>query len=177
MLRRIRRDFFHYRNHRPYTHLGFWVGAAYRAAAFSQGVPIAPLRAALSVATGAVSAPIRFVRGVDIPASAQIGPGLCLHHPHNITISPRAVIGADCTLYQDVVIDEGGLVPGAPRLGDRVRVFAGAKILGGVTIGDDVEIGANAVVLRDVPSDSIVASPTGRPLSRATVEKMKRGDG
>ena len=176
MLRRIRRDFSHYRNRGPFTHLGFWVGAAYRAAAFSHDVESAPIRAALSAAAGAVNVPIRFFRGVDIPAAAQIGPGLCLHHPHNITISPRAVLGADCSLYQDVVIDEGGLVPGAPHLGDRVRVFAGAKILGGVTIGDDVEIGANAVVLRDVPSGSIVASPTGRPLSRATVEKMKRGD-
>jgi len=33
-----------------------------------------------------------------------------------------------------------------------VSIGAGAKILGGVKIGDHALIGANAVVLRDVPS-------------------------
>lgn len=174
MLDRIRRDFHHYRSRGPYTHLGFWVGAAYRAASFCEEVQPPPVRMVLSAVAGALNAPIRFFRGVDIPAGAQIGPGLCLHHPHNVLISPSAVIGADCTIYQDVVIGEGGTLPGAPRLGDRVRVFAGAKIMGGVVIGDDVEIGANAVVVRDVPPDCVVASPPGRPLARATIEKMRR---
>lgn len=54
-------------------------------------------------------------------------------------------------------IKEDGIARGrdrpfeAPKLGDRVNVGAGAKILGGVTIGDDVNIGANAVVLKDIP--------------------------
>jgi serine O-acetyltransferase len=39
-----------------------------------------------------------------------------------------------------------------PKLGARVNVGAGAKILGKITIGDDVNIGANAVVLADIPA-------------------------
>ncbi len=174
MLDRIRRDLQHYRDRGPFTHLGFWAGAAYRAAAFCRETGPRPLRLLLCTAAGAVNAPLRFFRGVDIPASARIGPGLCLHHPNNVVVSPDAVLGTDCTLYQDVIIGEGGPVPGAPRLGDRVRVFAGAKILGGITVGDDVEIGANAVVTRDVPSGAVVASPAGRPVSRETIERMKR---
>ena len=34
-------------------------------------------------------------------------------------------------------------------------IGAGAKILGTIHVGDDVSIGANAVVLCDVPSNSI----------------------
>jgi len=173
MWKRVRRDFQHYRNRGPYTHLGFWVGAAYRAASACREAP-GPVGRALLTAAGAANAPIRFFRGVHIPAGTRIGPGLCLHHPHNVVISEDAVIGEDCTLYQDVTIAEGGSLPGAPRVGDRVVVYAGAKVLGGVTIGDDVEIGANAVAARDVPSDSVVASPTGRPIPRATIEKMRK---
>ncbi len=40
----------------------------------------------------------------------------------------------------------------APKLGKRVNVGAGAKILGAVTLGNDAVIGANAVVLKDVPA-------------------------
>lgn len=35
-------------------------------------------------------------------------------------------------------------------------------MIGGVTIGDDVIIGANAVVVKDVPSHSIVAGVPAR---------------
>lgn len=37
-----------------------------------------------------------------------------------------------------------------------------AKVIGEVTIGDDVIIGANAVVVKDVPSHSIVAGVPAR---------------
>jgi serine O-acetyltransferase len=177
MLRRVRRDFDHYRERGAIGHLGFWSGAAYRVASYCRSVRPAPVRIAMSAAAEVVNAPIRFFRGVEIPAATRIGAGLVLHHPHNVVVSAEAVIGVDCTLYQDVSITEGGRLPGAPTLGDRVTVFAGAKILGGVTIGDDVEVGANAVVTADVPADSVVASPTGRPIPRATIEKMRRGTG
>ena len=53
----------------------------------------------------------------------------------------------------------------APRLGNRVNVGAGAKILGGVTIGDDACVGANAVVLDDVPAGATVVGVPAHILS------------
>lgn len=44
----------------------------------------------------------------------------------------------------------------APRIGNRVYLGAGAKILGSVTIGDGAMIGANAVVTKDVPAGAKV---------------------
>jgi len=44
---------------------------------------------------------------------------------------------------------------GAPIIGNRVDIGAGAKILGAIRIGDDVAIGANAVVLQDIPANSL----------------------
>ena len=59
-------------------------------------------------------------------------------------------VGANCWINQQVTI--GFDRPGErPVLGDRVSVFAGAKVLGNVTVGDGARIGANAVVLEDVP--------------------------
>lgn len=43
-----------------------------------------------------------------------------------------------------------------PSIGNNVHIKAGAKVIGNVHIGDDVIIGANAVVVKDVPSHSIV---------------------
>jgi serine acetyltransferase len=49
-----------------------------------------------------------------------------------------------------------------------VDIGAGAKILGSIRIGDDVLIGANAVVLTDVPSNSIAVGVPARVLPRKT---------
>ena len=79
-----------------------------------------------------------------------------LQHSGGIVIAPSVQTGRDCKLYQQVTLGESwGNNPGTPILGDRVTVFAGAKVIGGVTIGDRARIGANAVVLDDVPADGV----------------------
>jgi serine O-acetyltransferase len=45
--------------------------------------------------------------------------------------------------------------PCAPVIGNNVDIGSGAKLLGRIRIGDNVLIGANAVVVRDVPDNSI----------------------
>lgn len=87
----------------------------------------------------------------DIDVRAKLGRNLRLPHPNGIIIHGEVEIGDDCIIMQQVTI--GLRPPGrVPRLGSRVYVGAGAKILGSVTIGDDARIGANAVVLSDVPA-------------------------
>jgi serine O-acetyltransferase len=55
-----------------------------------------------------------------------------------------------------------------PTLADRVVVGAGAKILGAITIGADSRIGANAVVVKPVPPNSVVVGIPGQVVSRVT---------
>jgi serine O-acetyltransferase len=57
---------------------------------------------------------------------------------------------------------------GAPRIGNRVDIGAGAKILGSVTIGDGAVIGANAVVLDDVPAGALAVGIPARIVRRST---------
>ena len=51
-----------------------------------------------------------------------------------------------------------------PIIGDNVFIGAGAKILGDITIGDNCVIGANSVVVKSVPSNSIVAGVPAKVL-------------
>lgn len=91
--------------------------------------------------------------GILIGAKAKIGHRLIIEHFGSIIIHGSCEIGDDCIIRQGVTIGNRQLDRplDAPRLGSRVNVGAGAKILGNVVVGDDVDIGANAVVIHDIP--------------------------
>lgn len=100
--------------------------------------------------------------GIELPSSAALGRRVVIEHQGAIVVHGNSVIGDDCVIRQGVTL--GNRHPDrpldAPKLGQRVNVGAGAKILGAVTIGDDASIGANAVVLSDVlPGTSVVGIP------------------
>ena len=82
-----------------------------------------------------------------------------VHGLYGIIISHNASIGTDCTIYHQVTI--GNTYGGAPTIGDHVTIGAGAKIMGNVKIGNNVTIGANAVVVHDVPDNTVVVAPEG----------------
>lgn len=104
------------------------------------------------------------VSGADIPLNCRIGGGLLLPHPNGVVISPDAVVGPNCLIFQQVTIGTCGPFSGSPRLGGHVDVGAGAKILGDVQIGDHARIGANAVVLCDVPAGATAVGIPARVL-------------
>ena len=86
----------------------------------------------------------------DVHPDATLGRKLMLPHPNGVVIHEEAVIGDECMIMQQVtvgMIGEGQV----PRIGNRVYIGAGAKIIGNVTVGDDARIGGNAVVTKDVP--------------------------
>jgi serine O-acetyltransferase len=90
------------------------------------------------------------VCGADIPLDSEIGGGLLIPHPNGIVIHPRASIGPNCLIFQQVTIGAGSEA-GLPVIDGHVDIGAGAKIIGGIRIGAHARIGANAVVLEDVP--------------------------
>ena len=85
----------------------------------------------------------------------DIGGGLLIQHGFSTIISAEK-IGKNCKIYQQVTIGFDHDLQ-APIIGDNVEVCCGAKVIGGITIGNNVLIGANAVVVKDIPSNSIVA--------------------
>ena len=52
-------------------------------------------------------------------------------------------------------------------IGDNVQFGTDCRVLGDVRIGNNVLIGANAVVIRDVPENSVVAGVPARVIRKA----------
>ena len=87
--------------------------------------------------------------------------GSCLFIQHGFsTIVSAESIGDNFWVNQQVTIgyDDGR----APTIGNNVKVFAGAIIIGDVSIGDNVIIGAGSVVTKDVPSNEVWAGVPAR---------------
>lgn len=95
----------------------------------------------------------------------EIGPGMCSFHGFATIIIARS-IGEDCLFAQQVTVgyDDRG---GCPAIGDRVRIGAGAIVIGPIEIGDDAVIGAGAVVVKDVAPASVVGGVPARVIEHA----------
>ena len=111
---------------------------------------------------------VRGMTGIEIHPGAVLGPGFFIDHGMGVVIGETAEIGADVTLYHGVTLGGTSLNKGKrhPTIGDRVVVGAGAKVLGAIEIGADSRIGANAVVVRPVPANSVVVGVPGQVVVR-----------
>ncbi len=106
----------------------------------------------------------RFLTGIEIHPAATLGPGLFIDHGMGVVIGETAEVGENVTLLQGVTLGGTSLRRGKrhPTLGDNVVVGAGAKIIGAFKIGDGSRIGAGSVVVREVPTNSVVVGVPGR---------------
>jgi serine O-acetyltransferase len=111
----------------------------------------------------------RWLTGIEIHPGATIGPGFFIDHGMGVVIGETAEVGADVTLYHGVTLGGTSLTKGKrhPTIEDRVVIGAGAKVLGAITIGADSRIGANAVVVRSVPENSVVVGVPGQIVKRS----------
>ncbi len=111
----------------------------------------------------------RLLTGIEIHPGATIGSGFFIDHGMGVVIGETAEVGADVTLYHGVTLGGTSWAKGKrhPTLEDRVVVGAGAKILGAITVGADSRIGANAVVVKSVPPNSVVVGVPGQIVKRS----------
>ena len=114
-----------------------------------QGIPTQPFRFVFERL-------IEIITGISIPAEAEIGKGLRIHHFGGIIFHSQVKMGEHCTIYQGVTLGDKGGWGGSPTVGNNVLVGAGAKVLGDITVGNNVIIGANSLVIRSVPDNAIV---------------------
>ena len=153
---------------------GLWVMAVYRFGRWRYGVRPAFVRRFFSFAYRILKVLSQILTGIDIPCETVVGRRFRIDHFGGIVISGDTILGDDVIVRNGVTL---GLrrtgVEGAPIIGNRVDIGAGAKILGHVRIGDDVAIGANAVVLSDVPPNSIAVGVPAvvRPRTKTTARQ------
>lgn len=105
--------------------------------------------------------------GIIIPYQTKIGRGLYIGHFNGIVINEKTIIGANCNISHSVTIGQksGGIYSGVPVIGDRCYLAPGCKVLGKCTIGNDCIIGANAVVTKDIPDNSVAAGIPAKVIS------------
>ncbi|MGN7611762.1 serine O-acetyltransferase [Magnetococcales bacterium HHB-1] len=110
----------------------------------------------------------RFLTGIEIHPGATIGQGFFIDHGMGVVIGETTEIGDNVTIYHGVTLGGTSWKKGKrhPTLEEGVVVGAGAKILGPITMGRNVRVGSNAVVVKDVPSDSTVVGIPGRIVVR-----------
>lgn len=111
------------------------------------------------------------LHAASISIDAQIDSPLILPHGvSGIFLTQFAKVGKNVVIFQQVTIGantiEGSKSYGAPTIGSNVYIGAGAKIIGNVYIADNCRIGANAVVVEDVPYNSLVVTTNQELLSR-----------
>ena len=104
----------------------------------------------------AISQLAKFYTGIEIHPGATIGKRLVIDHGMGVVIGETTEIGDDCTIYQGVTLGGTGKDVGKrhPTLGNGVLVGAGAKVLGPITIEDNCKVAANAVVLKNITTNS-----------------------
>ena len=116
---------------------------------------------------------VRLIRvpGVEFRTKCIIGAGLRIYHPHDIVIGKGVKIGKNANILNGVTLGARTLIEEDeckdkndryPVIGNNVTIFPGAKIIGPVIIGDNCIIGANSVVNKSFPADSIIAGAPAR---------------
>ena len=120
----------------------------------------------------------RFFTGIEIHPGAVIGKRFFIDHGMGVVIGETAEIGDDVTIYHGVTLGGVSLEKGKrhPTIENSVVIGAGAKILGAITIGECSRIGANAVVVNDVPPDSVVVGIPGHVTNKEDPSGEKKPD-
>lgn len=95
--------------------------------------------------------------------NTKIGNGIQFkHNGLGCVIHPSVTIGDNCWIYQNVTIGantryKNGKLnnTGAPTIGKNTVIYSGAVVVGPIKIGENCVIGANAVITKDIPTNSV----------------------
>jgi len=105
---------------------------------------------------------VEWLLGVELPWGTKIGPGLRVFHGQAIVINRDVIIGTNCLIRQSTTMGNANEGEACPVIGNNVEIGANVCIIGPVTVGDNVIIGAGAVVIKNIPSNSVAVGNPAR---------------
>ena len=125
----------------------------------------------------------RFLTGIEIHPKAKLGKNLFIDHGMGVVIGETSEIGDNVTIYHSVTL--GGISPSIdsneqrnvkrhPTLKNNVVVGSGAQVLGPIIVGENAKIGANAVVTKDVPENSVMVGIPAKNIGTVQTDKKFR---
>lgn len=172
MFDNIREDWRTYE--RQLTRQGLWVMVVYRFGNWRYKIRSRAIRLPFSILYKFLKVVSEILTGIELPCEVKLGRRFRIDHFGGIVISGDAVFGDDCVIRNGVTV---GLrhtgQRGAPVIGNRADIGAGAKVLGNIRVGDDVAIGANAVVITDVPDNCIAVGVPAKIRPRKRTEPVQ----
>lgn len=110
----------------------------------------------------------RSLTGIEIHPGATLGQNFFIDHGMGVVIGETAEVGKNVTMYHGVTLGGTSLhrTKRHPTIEDNVVIGAGAKILGAITIGANSRVGANAVVVKSAPANSVIVGVPGQIVVR-----------
>ncbi|MBW8871729.1 MAG: serine O-acetyltransferase [Leifsonia sp.] len=177
---RAREDIRNARRHDPAARGSFEMAVAYSGlhAIWAYRIAHRMWRSGLRTPARFLSQFTRFLTGIEIHPGARIGRRFFIDHGMGVVIGETTWIGDDVMLYHGVTLGGRGSGHGKrhPTIEDGVVVGAGAKVLGAIRIGAHSVIGANAVVTRDAPPESLLVGVPARARPRSGHELIAGED-
>jgi serine O-acetyltransferase len=148
---------------------GFWAVAVHRFGNWRMGLRWKIFRAPCTLVYRILFKIVEWMCGITLPYTLVLGRRVRIWHHSGIILSAHS-IGNDVHIRQNTTM---GVVrrnqnDDIPIIEDGVDIGCGVCILGNVRIGRNSVIGANAVVLADVPPDSIAVGIPAVIKSRRT---------
>ena len=135
---------------------GFWAIAVHRFGNWRMGFRWKIFRAPLTLVYLVLFKCVEWLCGITLPFTVRVGRRVRIWHHGGMILHARS-IGDDCHIRQNTTfgVARRNENLAIPIIEDRVDIGCGVCVLGNTRIGHDSVIGANAVVLRDVPPNSV----------------------
>jgi serine O-acetyltransferase len=109
------------------------------------------------------------VMSSDISPYAKLGTNIRFVHPSGIIIGYGTIIGDNVTIFQQVTLGaQGGIQTGNkkyPIIGNGVKIYTKASVIGSVIIGNNCIIGAHSLVIKDAEQNSIYVGIPAKKVS------------
>lgn len=142
---------------------GFMALAVHRVANARWRIKSRAARLPVTVGCRAAYTWVKWVLGIDLPYSTQVGRRVRIWHHGGMTLGARA-IGDDVHIRQNTTFGvlKRDDAAGVPIIGNGVELGPGVCIVGPVTVGDGSTVGPNSLVMRDVPPGAVFVGVPAR---------------
>lgn len=100
----------------------------------------------------------------------MIGYGFYMAHLSGGGIINCKSMGNYCSINAGVIVGNKDIQSDIPIIGNYVKLSAGSKVFGKLIIGNNVVVAPNAIVIRDIPDNCVVAGVPAKVIKKDGVK-------